>query len=74
MVEKILNEGSISFLNNFALVNTFEGKGIADELISMTLSFTFQSPNKSLKDREINDSMTHVLRVLKKSLGAEIRS
>ena len=74
MVEKTLNAGSISFLNNFALVNTFEGKGIPDGLISMTLSFTFQSSKKSLKDSEINDSMTHVLRVLKKSLGADIRS
>ena len=73
-VEKTLNAGSISFLNNFALVNTFEGKGIPDGLISMTLSFTFQSSKKSLKDSEINDSMTHVLRVLKKSLGADIRS
>ena len=74
MVEKTLNAGSISFLNNFVLVNTFEGKGIPDGLISMTLSFTFQSSKKSLKDSEINDSMTHVLRVLKKSLGADIRS
>ena len=40
----------------------------------MTLSFTFQSSEKSLKDSEINDSMTNVLRVLKKSLGADIRS
>jgi len=74
MVEKTLNAGSISFLNNFVLVNTFEGKGIPDGLISMTLSFTFQSSEKSLKDSEINDSMTNVLRVLKKSLGADIRS
>ena len=74
MVENTLNAGSISFLNSFVLVNTFEGKGIPDGLISMTLSFTFQSSKKSLKDSEINDSMTHVLRALKKSLGAEIRS
>ena len=73
-VQKILATGSISFLNNFALVNTFEGKGIPDGLISMTLSFIFQSVDKSLKDSEINDSMNHILRLLKKSLQAEIRS
>ena len=40
-VQQILATGSISFLNNFALVNTFEGKGIPDGLISMTLSFIY---------------------------------
>ena len=73
-VQQILATGSISFLNNFALVNTFEGKGIPAGLISMTLSFIFQSVDKSLKDSEINDSMNHILRLLKKSLQAEIRS
>jgi len=73
-VQKILTNGSINFLNNFALVNTFEGKGIPDGLISMTLSFIFQSADKSLKDSEINDSMNQVLRTLKKSFKVEIRS
>jgi phenylalanyl-tRNA synthetase beta subunit len=73
-VQQILATGSISFLNNFALVNTFEGKGIPAGLISMTLSFIFQSVDKSLKDSEMNDSMNHILRLLKKSLQAEIRS
>jgi phenylalanyl-tRNA synthetase beta subunit len=40
----------------------------------MTLIFIFQSVDKSLKDSEINDSMNHILRLLKKSLQAEIRS
>ena len=73
-VQKILTNGPINFLYNFALVNTFEGKGIPDGLISMTLSFIFQSADKSLKDSEINESMDQVLRTLKQSLGAEVRS
>ena len=73
-VQKILTNAPINFLNNFALVNTFEGKGIPDGFISMTLSFILQSADKSLKDSEINDSMNQVLCILKKSLKVEIRS
>jgi len=73
-VQQTLTNVSISLLNNFVLLNTFEGKGIPDGFISMTLSFIFQSAEKSLKDAEINDSMGQVLSILKKSLGAEVRS
>ena len=73
-MQQTLTNVSISLLNNFVLLNTFEGKGIPDGFISMTLSFIFQSAEKSLKDAEINDSMGQVLSILKKSLGAEVRS
>ncbi len=73
-VESILLKGRIKFLHTFTLINTFEGKGISDGSISMTLRFIFQSPVKSLKESEINASMDHAFRLLQKSLNAEIRS
>ena len=73
-IETVLLNSKIKFLHNLALANTFEGKGIPDGSISMTLRFMFQSPSKSLQEFEINESMDHAFNLLNKALKAKIRS
>ena len=73
-IEKLLLKGKIKFLNSLSLANTFEGQGIEDNSISMTLRFTFQSAVKSLQESEINESMKHAFDLLNKALKAKIRS
>jgi phenylalanyl-tRNA synthetase beta chain len=73
-IETILLNSKIKFLHSLALANTFEGKGIPDESISMTLRFMFQSPVKSLQESEVNASMDHAFNLLKKAFKAKIRS
>ena len=73
-IETVLLNSKIKFLYSLALANTFEGKGIPDGSISMTLRFMFQSPSKSLQEFEINESMDHAFSLLNKALKAKIRS
>ena len=73
-IEAVLLNSKIKFLYSLALANTFEGKGIPDGSISMTLRFMFQSPSKSLQEFEINESMDHAFSLLNKALKAKIRS
>ena len=73
-IETVLLNSKIQFLHSLALANTFEGKGIPDGSISMTLRFMFQSPVKSLKESEINTSMDKAFHLLNKAFKAKIRS
>ncbi|MDB4210267.1 phenylalanine--tRNA ligase subunit beta, partial [Gammaproteobacteria bacterium] len=73
-IERVLLNGKIKFLHTLALANTFEGPGISDGSISMTLRFMFQSPVKSLQESEINASMDQAFKLLNKALNAQIRS
>jgi len=73
-IETVLLNSKIKFLHSLALANTFEGKGIPDGFISMTLRFMFQSLIKSLQESEINESMDHAFSILNKALKAKIRS
>ena len=73
-IETVLLNSKIQFLHILALANTFEGKGIPDGSISMTLRFMFQSPVKSLTESEINTSMDKAFHLLNKAFKAKIRS
>jgi len=73
-IEKVLLNGKIKFLHTLALANIFDGQGIPNGSISMTLRFIFQSPVKSLQESEINASMDHAFSLLSKALKAKIRS
>jgi len=73
-IETVLLNNKIQFLHSLGLVNTFEGKGIPNGSISMTLRFMFQSPVKSLKESEINTSMDKAFHLLNKAFKAKIRS
>jgi phenylalanyl-tRNA synthetase beta chain len=73
-IETVLLNSKIKFLHKLSLANTFEGKGIPDGSISMTLHFMFQSPVKSLKESEIHTSMDKAFHLLNKAFKAKIRS
>ena len=73
-VENMISQGNIKHLVSFSLINTFEGKDIPKDFVSMTLRFIFQSNTKSLLESEINDSIQMILRLLEKRLDAKIRS
>jgi phenylalanyl-tRNA synthetase beta chain len=73
-IENILTAGKINHLSTFNLVNTYEGKDIETDSVSMTLRFVFQSKTKSLLESEINNSMKQAFQLLKRGLKAKIRS
>tara|TARA_B110000003_G_scaffold183174_1_gene182212 strand:+ start:195 stop:2216 length:2022 start_codon:yes stop_codon:yes gene_type:complete len=64
----------IKYVKDFHLVNIFEGKGIPNGYVSMTLRFTFQSNLKSLLDLEVSSGMEQISKILKHNFKAEIKS
>ena len=73
-VESLIAQRIIKHLVSLNLVNTFDGKDIPKDSVSMTLRFTFQSNTKSLLESEISSSMQFILKLLDKRFNAKIRS
>lgn len=73
-IENLFKKEKIKLLKTYSLINTFEGKDIPDDSVSMTLRFVFQSKAKSLLEDDINDSMQKIWKLLEKRLNAKIRS
>ncbi len=48
----------------------YQGKGIPDGNVSLALRLTFQSPDRTLTDVEVQDAVTVIVRALADSLGA----
>jgi phenylalanyl-tRNA synthetase beta chain len=48
----------------------YQGKGIADGKVSLSLRLTFQSPDRTLTDDEVQSAMTGIVSALTQELGA----
>ena len=70
----MISKKAIKHLTSFKLINTFEGKDISKDSVSMTLRFIFQSNTKSLLESEINGSIQMILKLFEERLNAKIRS
>ena len=73
-VDSLISQEIIRHLISFNLINTFEGKDIPKDSVSMTLRFIFQSNTKSLLESEINGSIQMILKLFEERLNAKIRS
>ena len=51
----------------------YQGKGIPDGKVSLSYRLTFQSPERTLMDEEVNAAMTTIITALKQNHGAEQR-
>jgi len=54
-------------------IDLFKGEQIGKGKKSVTFSITFQSPEKTLTDDEVNGVMEKIIAMLKESFGAELR-
>ncbi|MDB9812972.1 phenylalanine--tRNA ligase subunit beta [Gammaproteobacteria bacterium] len=68
-----LSRSKINYLHTFNLANTFEGKGIPDGFISLTMRFIFQSNDRSLIDSDVSQSIKRIIRIMGKSFQAKVR-
>jgi phenylalanyl-tRNA synthetase beta chain len=48
----------------------YHGKGIPDGKVSLSFRFTFQAPDRTLTDGEVQQAMDTILRALVEQLGA----
>lgn len=68
---KILN---CPILENIIVIDVYQGKGIPDNMKSITLSLTFRSDEKTLSNDEINEWVNIIVQKLKDNLAIIIRS
>ncbi len=61
-------------LVDFELFDVFQGKKIGKDSISFGVRLIFQDTNRTLKDSQIEKSMSRIINFLKSDVGAEIRS
>ncbi len=61
-------------LVDFELFDVFKGKKIGEDSISFGVRLVFQDLNRTLKDSQIEKSVSRIIDLLKSDVGAEIRS
>ncbi len=61
------------FLSDCRLFDVYQGKNIPDGKKSMAYSISFQSPEKTLTDKDVEKEIEALLAWLKQSLAAELR-
>jgi phenylalanyl-tRNA synthetase beta chain len=63
-------EGAIAPLVGIRIFDRYQGKGVPDGKISLSLRFTFQAPGRTLTDAEVQSSFDQVLTALVREHGA----
>lgn len=70
-------EGTVSAtgknLKEVRLFDLYQGKGIPEGFRSLAFSLSFQNPERTLTDEEVDASVKDVLKELKKKYGAKLR-
>ncbi|GAF39682.1 phenylalanyl-tRNA synthetase, beta subunit [Agrilactobacillus composti DSM 18527 = JCM 14202] len=72
-VEAIIKRRGGQHLQNIHLFDVYAGKNIEAGHKSLAYSLTFQNPEATLTESEINEQMTHIIAYLTETLHAEIR-
>jgi phenylalanyl-tRNA synthetase beta chain len=63
-------EGTQAPLVGLSIFDRYQGKGVPDGKISLSLRFTFQALNRTLTDAEVQTSFDHLLAALVREHGA----
>jgi len=60
-------------LSKVSLFDLYEGKGVPEGSRSLAWSLSFQSPERTLTDEEVDASMAAIVKALEKEFGARLR-
>jgi phenylalanyl-tRNA synthetase beta chain len=72
-VEETVQKINLDYLEDMKLFDIFESEKLGEGKKSMAVSFTFQHPEKTLTDKEIDEWMNKIMSGFEKDLNAEIR-
>ncbi len=70
---KAVKEGKIKYLANASVFDVYKGEQVGADKKSVAMSFEFSSLERTLKDEEVAEQMSAILRLLKRKFGAKIR-
>ncbi|MGB1294053.1 MAG: phenylalanine--tRNA ligase subunit beta [Flavobacteriales bacterium] len=72
-IQSIAFESDKKILKNVDIFDVYTGDKILESQKSYAISFTFQDPNKTLVDKQVDQSILKIFNNLKKRLGLELR-
>jgi len=72
-VEGTVQKIDLPYLEEMKLFDIFESEKLGEGKKSLAVSFTFQDPEKTLTDKEIDEWMNKIMLSFEKDLKAEIR-
>ena len=72
-VESVTKKQNLQLLTNVKLFDVFESEKLGANKKSIAINFTFQNAEKTLTDKEIDETMNKLIKSFEKELHAEIR-
>lgn len=72
-IEETVRQAERKLLRDIELFDVYEGKNLPAGKKSYAISLTLQDFDKTLQDKQIDNTMNRVIEALKKNLGAELR-
>ena len=72
-VESVTKKQNLQLLTNIKLFDVFESEKVGANKKSIAINFTFQNVEKTLTDKEIDETMNKLIKSFEKELNAEIR-
>ncbi|MFC3149719.1 phenylalanine--tRNA ligase subunit beta [Litoribrevibacter euphylliae] len=73
-IKKCIEQNSGEFMNSLSIFDVYQGKGIEEGHKSIALGLTWQHPERTLNDEEINQCIESVISALDKEYQAKLRS
>ncbi len=73
-VENIIRQESGELLEDFTLFDYYRGKQVAKGYVSAGFRMVFRSPERTLKDEEVDQRVENILAKLKSELDVQLRS
>jgi phenylalanyl-tRNA synthetase beta chain len=64
------SRGLVSPLADVTFFDRYQGKGVPDGRVSLSLRFTFQAPDRTLTDAEVQESFDAIVGALTRAHGA----
>lgn len=72
-IYEIINGVKLGIRAKTEVVDIYRGKGLPDGKKSVSVRFIYQSPNRTLTDKEVDDDQTAIIKKIKDVLGGILR-
>jgi phenylalanyl-tRNA synthetase beta chain len=70
IIRGTIQAAGAAHLSSIAFFDRYKGKGVPDGSVSLSLRLTFQAPDRTLTDQEVQHSFEQILAALVREHGA----
>ncbi len=72
-IEALIRQQAGDFLESLVLFDVYQGENLGADKQSLALGLTFQNPERTLNDEEINEIINKCIKALEQQFNAELR-